>query len=191
MKILWFDTETSGLCPKANGLLTMSGWVEIDGERKEDFDFKMKPFPHQVITDEALKCNGLTREQIATFPDPLETHKQIQALFARYVNSRQYPKPDFYKFIPAGYNVQFDINMLDEFYKNCKDTYLWGSLDYHKLDVMALVCAAAIKRQITPKGLRLVAAAENLEIAMANAHDARCDIETTKKVFDRLQIIKV
>lgn len=84
--------------------------------------------------------------------------------------------------------MQFDINMLDEFYKNCKDTYLWGSLDYHKLDVMALVCAAVIKGEITPKGLRLVNAAQHLEIAMENAHDARCDIETTKKVFDSLEL---
>lgn len=191
MKLIWLDSETSGLCPKVNGILTLSGWIEIDGKRVEDFDFKMKPFPHQVITDEALKCNGLTREQIATFPDPLETHKAIKALFAKYVNSRLYPKPDFYKLVPAGYNVQFDINMIDEFFKNCNDPYLWGTFDYHKLDVMALVCAAVIKGQISPKGLKLVNAAEHLEIAMANAHDARCDIETTKKVFDRIQITKV
>jgi DNA polymerase-3 subunit epsilon len=191
MKLFWFDTETAGLDPKLNGILTLSGFIEIDGKRVEDINLKMKPFPHQVIEDSALKINGITREEIATFPDPLEAHAQLKAFFAKYVNSRLFPKPEFYKLIPAGYNVQFDINMLDEFYKNCKDTYLWGSLDYHKLDVMALSCAAAIKGNINPKGLKLTAVAENLEIAMVGAHDARCDIETTKKVFDRFLIQKV
>jgi hypothetical protein len=38
---------------------------------------------------------------------------------------------------------------------------------------------------IQPQGMKLVNVAEHLEIAMDNAHDSSCDIETTKKIADR------
>lgn len=188
MKIFWFDTETGGLDRQKCALLTLSGWIEIDGKRVEDVNIKFHPLPNDIITDEALATNGLTREEIAQFPDAREGYHQLKAIFRKYVDPfvKKTDKKPFHGLCPAGYNVNYDIEILEAFYKKMGDNYLWATLDYHKLDVMQLAMTFAIIGKINPAGFKLVAVAEHLEVAMDKAHDSGCDIEATKQIFNRL-----
>ena len=129
MKIFWFDCETSGLDPKVNDILTMSVRIEIDGSIVEKVDFKMQPFNYTAISPEALLKNHLTLEEIKTFPLPQVVYKEIKALIAKYVDPYLKNKPEFYKFMFAGYNVGFDIGFFEELAKKCGDKYLWASFD--------------------------------------------------------------
>ena len=64
MKIIYIDVETTGLgCPES-GLVQLAGAIELDGEVVERFDFHMRPFPEDAISDEALAVNGLTRTDL-------------------------------------------------------------------------------------------------------------------------------
>lgn len=187
MKLFWFDTETGGLDRQKCALLTLSGWIEIDGKRVEDINLKFRPLPDDIVTDEALQTNGLTREQIAQFPEAKEGYNQLKAIFRKYVDPfvKKADKKPYHGLCPVGYNVNYDVDILEAFYKKMGDNYLWATFDYHKLDVMQLAMAFAIIGEINPTGFKLTNMAEHLEIAMDNAHDSSCDIETTKKIFNR------
>ncbi len=80
-KIAYIDSETTGLDSLQNDILTLSIIIEIDGKIVNKLNVEMQPFNYQSITDEALKINGMTVEQIKKFPSPHEAHKKIVALF--------------------------------------------------------------------------------------------------------------
>lgn len=58
MKLCYIDLETTGTKFWRNGIHQISGCIEIDGEVKESFDFKVKPFHSCDIEDEALAVGG-------------------------------------------------------------------------------------------------------------------------------------
>lgn len=186
MKILWFDVETTGLDAKVNDLITISMRVEIDGEIKDKLDLKIQPYNYEAITDEALKVNKITREELKTFMEPKEAHKLIVAFFSKYVDKFKKNKTSADKFIPAGYNVLFDIQFLSEFFKKSNDNYFGAFVDYHKLDIASIVLFAKLHGIIKCEGFKLVEVAKALDVTMDNAHDAGCDIEATRIISQKL-----
>ncbi|MDD3178045.1 MAG: exonuclease domain-containing protein [Candidatus ainarchaeum sp.] len=70
MKKLYFDVETTGLNPEKHGLIQFSGIIEIDGEIKEKFNFKIKPFDSDLIEESALNVNNISREELNLFTEP-------------------------------------------------------------------------------------------------------------------------
>ena len=69
-KLLWVDTETSGLNAYKNGLLSVAALYEQEGtETADKFEFQCRPHPNDSVNPHALKVNGFTRKQIALFPD--------------------------------------------------------------------------------------------------------------------------
>lgn len=48
-KILFYDLETTGVMYWKNGIHQISGIIDIDGEIKETFNFKMQPNPNAVM----------------------------------------------------------------------------------------------------------------------------------------------
>ncbi len=180
-KIAWIDGETTGLDSLQNDLLTFSVIIEIDGEIKETLNLEMQPFNYQSITDEALRINGMSVEQIKKFPSAHESHKKLVTLFKKYVNP--FDKTD--KFIPAGYNVGFDVDFLFKFFQKCGDPYCGSFLDYHKLDVASLVLFFKIRGLIDVEGYKLVDVCKVLNIEL-DAHKAEDDIIATRKIFNTL-----
>ena len=106
-KIFYFDTETTGLNPKRHDIIQLAYIVEIDGEVKEEGQFKLQPMNYDTIDRGALEVNKITIEQLKTYQQPKLVHGQIVNLLDKYVD--KYNKLD--KFIPTGYNVQFDMDM--------------------------------------------------------------------------------
>lgn len=180
-KIFWFDVESSGLDPVKNDILTLSGVLEIDGKIIKGINLKIQPFNYDNISKEALEVNGLTIEEIKTFDEPKVAYKKLVSFLNTCVN--RYDKFD--KMIPAGYNVNFDVNFLFEFFKKCGDPYCGSYLDYHKLDVASLVLFFKIHGLFDFHGYKLEKVANQLEIPI-NAHDAKEDILATRKVYYKL-----
>lgn len=181
MKIFWFDIESSGLDSIKNDILTLSGFVEIDGEIKKGIDLKIQPFDYDNISAEALEVNGLKLEDIKKFDEPKVAHKKLVKFLSEFVN--RYNKND--KLIPAGYNVMFDVNFLFEFFKKCNDPYCGAFIDYHKLDVASLVLFFKIQGLFDFHGFKLKNVADDLNIPL-NAHDAKNDIIATRNVYNAL-----
>jgi DNA polymerase-3 subunit epsilon len=181
MKILYFDTETSGLDSKTNDILTIGGIIEIDGEVEEEFYLEMQSFNYDNISEEALKINGLELKKIKTFMSPKLAYKQLQRIFSKYIN--RYNKLD--KFTCVGHNVRFDLDFLTEFWKKNNDKYLGSYIDYHFLDTMVILNLMMYKKAIQLENCKLVTATQKFGIKL-DAHNAMNDIKATRELFKKL-----
>jgi len=186
MKIFWFDCETSSLNPIKGDILTLAGIVEIDGEIKEEFYLEMQPFDYDSISEEALKVNGLTLEQIKTFQTPQEAYRKLVKVFSKYIN--RYNRND--KFIIGGHNIKFDFDFLVEFFIKNNDKYLGSWIQYQFsgcLDTLPLVQLMNFKKIINIENSRLVTAAKEFDVDLDNAHNALADIRATRELFYKIE----
>jgi DNA polymerase-3 subunit epsilon len=120
-KILWLDTETTGIDPLKNGIIQIAGIIEINGIIKEKFELFNNPIG-KLIEDSALEVNKKTREDIAKYPSPRECYKSLLNIFSKYID--KFDKND--KFVIAGHNVKFDFDFLYSFFKGLNDNYFFS-----------------------------------------------------------------
>lgn len=184
-KILWIDTETTGLDANKNGIIQIAALYEVNGEIKDRFVTHIKTFDNDFIDPEALKVNELTKEDITGFPSPQLIFISFTDFLCKLVN--KYDKSD--KLIIAGYNVDFDIRFLKAFWKKNHDTY-FGSLFYWvPIDVMKeVVSSRAMLNLPIPPHIKLVDMIEYFDLKVPNGlHDAEVDIEMTRKVYQKIK----
>lgn len=186
MKLLFLDTETTGTDSDKHGLIQVAGAIAIDRAIKETFNFKIKPFPNDAIEDEALKVNGVTREDLAS-PDRLEpevAHVKILDMFGRYVS--KFDRQD--KFHLIGYNAQFDDEMLRAFWRKCGDTYYGSWIFWPTVDIAQIAGLRLMKDRWRMPDFKLMTVALHLGIDLTNvkAHDALDDIRVTMNVLKKL-----
>ena len=185
MKIVYLDVETTGIpCPQS-GLVQLAGAIEIEGEVKQQFDFRIRPFPDDVISDEALAVNGLTRDELRTYEDPAKVFNQFEALLGAYVD--RYDRTD--KFHVVAYNANFDADHLRAWFEKNHSPY-FGSWFWHPpLDVMAIAAMALMpeRRRIENFRLATIAARLGIEVDPAKTHDALYDVHLARAVFGRLR----
>ena len=61
-KILYFDTETTGLISVVHEIISISGIIEIEGKVVDVFDFYARP--DGKVSEKTLELIGFTLEQI-------------------------------------------------------------------------------------------------------------------------------
>lgn len=181
MKQLFFDSETTGLDPIKNDILTLGGIIEINGEVKEEFYIEMQPFSYENISQYALDVNGLKIEDIKKYQTPQEAYKKLIAIFSKYIN--KFNKND--KFMAIGHNVKFDIDFLTQFFLKNNDKYLGSYIDYHFMDTMVLLNTMMYKKAIQLENCKLVTASKHFGIEL-DAHNAMNDIRATRTLFKML-----
>ena len=184
MKILFCDTETTGVNPWSNGIHQLSGIIEIDGVEKESFDFAIKPFLTDKIEIPALKVSNVTTDQIIQYPDPQFVYGAFTGLLGKYVN--KFDKTD--KFFFCGYNSTFDVNMLQEFFRKNNDMYFGSWFWNPSIDIFQLVnyrISIVDKNRLKVPNMKLKDAAEYLGIDTTeyNLHNALDDIRLTREVY--------
>ena len=179
-KIAYIDTETGGVNPKVNPLLQTAIIVEIDNKVIGEHTFFSRPFDGEIIEDQALEKNGLTREQISKFSPPHETYKKIIKLLNFYIN--KYDPLD--KFVFAGYFCRFDADFIREFFVKNDDLY-YGSYFYPVLlDVASLIGAILARGLLSPmKSYKLVEVCKRYGVPLENAHEAMADIKATRELY--------
>lgn len=181
-KWFWFDEETSGLDKEENAILSLSGFMEIDGKIVDEINLTMRPFKGDKIVQEALDINGFTIEQIKTFDHPEIAFRKLIKFLSKYIN--RYDKND--KLTLAGYNiVKFDIPFLEMLFKKCNDKYFGSWVNGEPLDVYQFVLIMKKIGAINSDSTKLEIIAQQLEIPI-NAHDAKEDILATRQVYYKL-----
>lgn len=182
MKTFYFDIETTGVNFWQHGIHQISGAIEIDGELKERFDFKVEPYPMAIIDPEALLISGVTKEQIEAYPAMGSVYKDIIVMLSRYVD--KYNKQD--KFFLIGYNnASFDNQFLRAFFTQCNDKYFGSWFWSSHIDVMVLA-AEYLKNdrhKMIDFKLKTVAAYLGIEIDETRLHDAQYDIDLTINIY--------
>jgi len=177
-KILYFDTETTGTDPVKNGIIQLSGMIEIDGEIREEFNFRMAPMDLDIINDQALAVNGITRDQLKTYPSGPETYLKIVQLFSKYID--RYDKLD--KFYPSGYNVRFDLDFLNNFFRKNKDPYFGSYCNWRAIDALSIAHFLDYMGQLRLPDYKLATVCSHYKVPI-QAHDALSDIKATRDLL--------
>lgn len=182
MKLLFFDIETTGVMHWRNGIHQISGCIEIDGEVKEYFDFKVKPNPACTIEDAALAVSNITKETVLSYPDMYNVYLQFTKMLAKYVN--KFDKRD--KFFLVGYNnASFDNQFLRAFFVQNGDNYFGSYFWSSSLDVMVLATKHLMNERHNMKDFKLstVASFAGIKIDESKLHDAEYDINITRQLY--------
>jgi DNA polymerase III subunit epsilon len=182
MKILYFDTETTGISPEKNDIVQLSGMVEIDGKVVEEFNLRCQPFSFENVQREALEVTGLTLTDLMSYPKPDVLYDEFIDILMRYVD--KYDKND--KFYPAGYNVRFDLEFMNQFFKKNGDNY-WGSFcNWKAIDGLPMMHFLELCNHVSLPNYKLSTVCEFFGIEI-DAHDALSDIRATKQLLDKLK----
>lgn len=180
-KILYFDTETTGLNPEKNDIIQLAGIVVVHGKEMERFNLKCQPMDWETISDEALTVHGYKLEDLMTFMKPYEMYKQLVDIFSKYIN--KYDKND--KFTPAGYNVRFDMEFLNNFFKKQNDVYFGSWISWKMIDPIQILHFLDYCKKIALPNYKLSTVCDHFGIDI-NAHDALSDIQATRQLISKI-----
>lgn len=183
MKILWIDTETTGLNREKCDIIQIAGIVVIDGEEKERFNLWCQPINWENIEPTSFEKTGMTLEKLKELPLPQQTYLKFKEILDKYID--RYNKED--KFFLAGHNTQFDLDFLRLFFEKMGDKY-FGSYFYYKIiDLMALSTILHTANLINLSSWKLEDIAKYLCVEFSNnLHNAEIDVDLTRKCFCKL-----
>lgn len=184
-KALYFDVETTGLNSFRHAIIQFACLVEIDGKVVEEWETKVRPFPTDEIDQRALEVNGITQRDLERFPHPKEVHTKMCSIFGKYVS--KFEKGD--KFCPIGYNVQFDIDFLQSFFKKNDDKYYGSWMNYKIVDPLRRLHELDYEGKIDLPDYKLSTVCEHFAIPH-NAHEALSDIKATRELRKLLSEMK-
>ena len=183
-KIIFIDTETGGVNPEKAALIQLSGIIRIDKKDVEKFNFYIKPFENSEVTEKALEVQGRTLEELKTdkYVEEKEVYKQFINILDKYID--KYDRAD--KFIVAGYNVRFDVDILKAFFQRHGNNFLFSYLDSSMLDPLYSIRLLQIA-EVLPvlENNKLETWCKHFGIEL-KAHDSLEDIEATKKLIGKL-----
>lgn len=183
-KIIFIDTETGGVNPEKAALIQLSGIIRIDKKDVEKFNFFIKPFENSEVNEKALEVQGRTLEELKAdkYVEEKEVYKQFVNLLDKYID--KYDRTD--KFIVAGYNVRFDVDILKAFFQRHGNNFLFSYLDSSMLDPLYSIRLLQIA-EILPvlENNKLETWCKHFGIEFS-AHDSLEDIEATKKLIGKL-----
>ena len=171
-KILWLDTETTGLSPDKHGIIEIGIIIDFDYKAKFRIQHTMKP-TGRVTTSDALKINGFTREQIKGFIPWEDLYKTFIDGLADIAEGDD--------FILGGQNVSFDNRFMLSWEKQCGSG--WSKLVQQTgfIDTMDLFKKLQGKGRIdSSESNKLGNICKVLGIELDNAHSAMADIEATR-----------
>lgn len=190
-KIIYLDTETTGLDAKKCGIIQLAAILDIDGKEVDSIDIKICPRHDLEINDEALAISGFTREQIQSdFLPELRAHAEFTAWLGRHID--KFSKVD--KAFFSGYNTPFDVEFVRAWFTRCNDKYFGSWFWSGSIDVMgAALWALRDKRHMLPN-FKLGTVADFVlgsrvaELtAEAGLHNALTDIRITREIHRRVQ----
>lgn len=188
MRILWVDTETTGIDPLDSSIFELAAILVDNGKVLCERCFWLNPLSETIIYHEdAGKVHGYTKEQIESFTPEKE---EVPIIASFFEESRELFQSDGSKrelcYI-AGYNVSFDYGHIAALL----DRNGYKMSDYFKpvvFDVFEQVKrAGAAKRLPYLENRKLVTVAKSLNVVHEKAHDALSDIRTTRQVAIELQ----
>jgi DNA polymerase III subunit epsilon len=178
MKVMYLDTETTGVDPKINDIVQLAAIIEIDGREMETFKMNCHPFDWNAVEDKALEVNRITREDLETFPAPVQMHTALTKVLGKYVN--KYDRMD--KLTIAGQKADFDAGFLREFFFKNGDQYYGSWFNYRHVDLLAVVRFLRYAGRLKIENDKLTTVAEYFGVAL-DAHDALEDIRATRELI--------
>ena len=172
-EVVVFDTETTGLNPKKDEILSI-GAVKLKGNKilmSEKFELFVKPT--REINEQSIKIHQIRNIDLQ---NGCEAREAI-IKFLRFIGSRPL----------VGYYLEFDIKMINKYLK----PYLGITLPNRQIEVSGLYHDKKIK--LIPDGvidLRFDVMMKDLGLPIFGKHDALNDAVMTAMMYIKLQNIE-
>jgi DNA polymerase III subunit epsilon len=182
-KAFYFDTETTGLHPWHNDIIQIAVLIEINGEIKDEYVSTIKPFNIDNVQEKAIEAHGYSIKQMSEFREPKIVYDELITLLSKYVN--KFNKED--KFTPIGYNVKFDCDFLNSFFKKNGDKYYGSWFNWKIVDPMYHLYTMDFRRKIALPNYKLATVCQHFGIPLT-AHDALEDIKATRELILNLNL---
>lgn len=178
--LVFIDVETTGLEPNEYSIFQIAGIIKI-GEEEESFNFRLRPYRGDHITEISQSKTGKTQEELLTYPDQKEAFISFKALLDKYNLGRSYKDKAYF----IGYNSDFDMRFLRSWFEFNNDSrfgyYFW----WPDLDVARLIALQTIGKRFLFKSFKLVDVYEGIfNEGFEGSHDAMEDIRATKRLFE-------
>jgi DNA polymerase III epsilon subunit-like protein len=129
-KLLFIDTETSGLNPKVHGILQLATMlVDLEDNFIAEFNEKMRPPAYREIDDAALAINKFTVSDINNQQNTSLVRDKFKDFL---VENKCTPKNTYL----VGWNIMFDVSFInDSFHEGLLRTHV----NYHHMDLSCVV----------------------------------------------------
>jgi len=184
IKVLFLDTETTGLDENKHGLIQIAGILDdSSGHTIDIFNVHIKPFKGDLLNKDALIKNNINKEDFynSEFLPPRIALKSIVSFLGQYVN--RYDSSD--KLILAGKNIQFDIRFLRKFFDKCDDNYYGSWFHYPYIELESEIAKYLLLKNILLPNYKIETICEYFDIDI-EAHDALEDIKATRKIYYKI-----
>lgn len=182
MKILYIDTETTGIIAKHHEITQIAALVEINGEIVDEINILSRPLHFDRINEEALRVTGKSLDELEKYPHPSESFPKFKAFLEKHID--KYDKSD--KFFPAGHNVLFDLDFLQNYFITHGDQYGTGSYqNWQALDTRILANFLSYTGKIKTENVKLETLCKFFNIPL-EAHDAMNDIKATRILMKKM-----
>jgi DNA polymerase III epsilon subunit-like protein len=181
-RMLVFDTETGGIDPMANSILSLGAVVWDDGVLGAEFEVKIKE-PVLSLTIEAMAINKIDLvEHAKTALAPAEAMKKFRAFLKKHF------KGDLASKVPlVGHNVGFDIGFLKRLCKLSDENYeeLFSHRSTDTAGILRFMALAG-RSKLSGAGLDQALAHFNIEVNGGLRHTALEDARATAVLLTKL-----
>ena len=191
MKVLWCDTETTGIKPENSGAFQVAMLYKhgVDKTKVWERLFFLNPIDEEkgiLFHESAAQVHGYGRERIESF-DKAEI---VMPKIAEFLNlyCRDFSENgNFEKLYFAGYNCPFDWVHLDALFTRYTEYKMTDFFEIKTLDVFEQVKRATEMGIIRTANQKLGTVCKSLDVPLENAHDAMGDITATRNLGVLLQ----
>jgi len=176
-KVIYLDTETTGLSHVTHEVISIGGIIELDDVVVQEIELYMRPdFP---VSKKSIETHGITIEQMMLYPPRRDIYHMFIEILNGYID--RYDPND--KFTVIGYNIKFDMDHLGSFFISQNDIYMrsWFGED---IDVLGIARYYRYMDKLKVDNLKLSSVAEHFAIELT-AHNALSDIRATRQIFKR------
>lgn len=186
---IFYDVETSGLDFNTCSIVQLAGFIIKDGKEVYGFNYKIKPYRGELMSEDSARINGISNEIAYSYPDQKEAWNDfISVLDSLYDVKKE-------RAYLVGYNnFSFDDKFLRAWFEYNGNTKFGWYFYYPSLDVMHMAAMLSVPYRNKLYNFKLSTLYQYIfKRPLKDAHDAMIDIEATKEIFDYFygQIYKV
>jgi DNA polymerase-3 subunit epsilon len=182
--LIILDTETTGTTPGKNEIYELAAVATTDDAAKVVSTFHRLMSVDLIYSEPAaLKMSKYSRSELLSFPC---SQKQGNEDFTEWLVDLMKAFPGK-KFTMAGYNVNFDKDMLYPWFRRFSG-YLFNYFSYYPLDAYPFICGLFHLGKIQSENLKLSSVCAALGIKLDNAHEALADVLATRKIISKFLI---
>lgn len=190
MKVVWCDTETTGLEPENSGAFQIAMLYKHGADPTKVWTriFYLNPLDEAqgiIYHDESYNTHGVSKETIEGYEKAADVMPKIANFFTEYSKSfKEDGKPEKLTF--AGYNCPFDWKHLNALFQRYTKFQMSDFFEPRTLDVYQQVKRARYMGKISTVNQKLGTVCKSLNVSLENAHDALGDITATRLLAIRL-----